>query len=63
MKLNYSKSTVMWFKGSSRKKSFEFPDIVIDDTTLQVVTKQKYLGVIFDDCFVWNHASRFSHTV
>ena len=63
MKLNHSKSTVMWFKGSSHKKSFEFPDIVSDNTTLQVVTKQKYLGVIFDDCFVWNHASRFSHTV
>ena len=69
MKLNHSKSTVMWFKGSSRKKSFEFPNIVIDNTTLQVVTmqkfidnttlqvvtKQKYLGVIFDDCFVWNN--------
>ena len=50
-----SKSTVMWLKGSSHKKSFEFPDIVIDNTTLQVVTKQKYLGIIFDDCFVWNH--------
>ena len=50
-------------------KSFEFPNVVIDNTTLQVVTKQKfidnttlqvvtkqkYLGVIFDDCFVWNH--------
>ena len=42
MKLNYSKSTDMWFKVFNSKQSSEFPDIVVDDTALQVVTKQKY---------------------
>ena len=46
MRLNYSKSTVVWFRVSYRKQPSEFPDIVVDDTTLQVVKKQKYLGVI-----------------
>ena len=55
MSLNHSKFTVMWFKASSRKKSVEFPDIIIDNTTLQIVTKQLYLGVIFDDYLIWNH--------
>ena len=55
MRLNYSKSTVMWFKVSNRKQPSEFPDIVVDDTVLQVVTKQKYLGVILDNCLSWNH--------
>ena len=40
---------------SNRKQPSEFPDIVVDDTVLQVVTKQKYLGVIFDNCLSWNH--------
>ena len=55
MRLNYSKSTVMWFKVSNRKQPVEYPDIVVDDTALQVVTKQKYLGVILDNCLSWNH--------
>ena len=55
MKLNYSKSTDMWFKVCNRKQSSEFPDIVVDDTALQVVTKQKYLGVILDNCLSWYH--------
>ena len=45
----------MWFKVSNRKQPSEFPDIVVDDTALQVVTKQKYLGVILDNCLSWNH--------
>ena len=45
----------MWFKTSSHKKSVEFPDIVVDSTILQLVTKQKYLGVIFDGRLIWNH--------
>ena len=36
----------MWFKVSNRKQPSELPDIVVDDTALQVVTKQKYLGVL-----------------
>ena len=40
---------------SNRKQPSEFPDIVVDYTALQVVTKQKYLGVILDNCFSWNH--------
>ena len=39
MRLNYSKSTVMWFRVPYHKQPSEFPDIVVDDTTLQVVTK------------------------
>ena len=50
MRLNHSKSTVIWFKVSSR-----FPDIVVDDTALQVVTKQKISGIILDNCLSWNH--------
>ena len=36
---NETKSTVMWFKVSNRKQSFELPDMhmVVDDTALQVV--------------------------
>ena len=30
MSLNHSKFIVMWFKASSRKKSVEFPDIIIE---------------------------------
>ena len=45
----------MWFKVSNCKQPSEFPDIVVDDTALQVVTKQKYLGVILDNCLSWNH--------
>ena len=55
MRLKYSKSTVMWFRVSYRKQPSEFPDIVVDDATLQVVTKQKYLDVTLDNCFSWNH--------
>ena len=55
MRLNYSKSTVMWFRMPYHKQPFKFPDIVVDDAKLQVVTKQKYLGVILDNCFSWNH--------
>ena len=55
MRLNFSKSTVMWFRVPNRKQPSEFPDIVVDNATLQVVTKQKYIGVILDNCFSWNH--------
>ena len=55
MRLNYSKSTVMWFRVSYCKQPSEFPDIVVDDTTLQVVKKQKYLGVILDNYLSWSH--------
>ena len=55
MRLNYSKSTVVWFRVSYRKQPSEFPDIVVDDTTLQVVKKQKYLGVILDNYLSWSH--------
>ena len=49
MRLNHSKSTVIiWFKVSSR-----FPEIVVDDTALQVVTKQKISGIILDNC-LWH---------
>ena len=42
---------VHWLLLVLHKQPSEFPDIVVDDDTLQVVTKQKYLGVILDYCF------------
>ena len=54
MRLNHSKSTVRWFKVSNCKQFSEFLDLD-DDTALQVFTKQKYFGVILDDCLLWNY--------
>ena len=47
MKLNIQKSSVMWFRVSSRKKVV-YPDIFVNDVALRQVDKQKYLGVVFD---------------
>ena len=54
MQLNMQKSSVMWFRGSSRKKVV-FPDIVVNDIVLRQVDKQKYLGVMFDTRLSWTH--------
>ena len=32
----------------------EKPDIVVNDTMLQVTAKQKYLGLIFDNQLAWS---------
>ena len=46
----------MWFKAYNHKQPSEFPDIVVDDTTLQLsCRKAKYLGVILYNCLLWNH--------
>ena len=54
MNLNFGKSSVMWFKTKS-KKCLEYPNILIHDTTLKSVDKQKYLGITFDSGLSWIH--------
>ena len=54
MKLNIQKSSVMWFRVSSRKKVVH-PDIFVNDVVLRQVDKQKYLGVMFDTRLSWTH--------
>ena len=54
MQLNIQKSSVMWFRVSSRKKMV-FPDIFVNDIVLRQVDKQKYLGVMFDTRLSWTH--------
>lgn len=54
MMLNIQKSSVMWFRVSSRKKVV-YPDISVDDVILRRVDKQKYLGVVFDTRLTWTH--------
>ena len=54
MNLNYAKSSVMWFKTKSKKCS-GYPNIIIHDTTLKPVDKQKYLGIMFDSKLSWIH--------
>ena len=53
-KLNIQKSSVMWFRVSSRKKVV-YPDIFVNDVVLRQVDKQKYLGVMFDTRLSWTH--------
>ena len=48
MKINFRKSSVMWFKVSSRSTGFLYPPVSIDGVELTVTKKQKYLGLIFD---------------
>ena len=52
MSLNFSKSSVMWFKTKS-KKCLKYPNILIHDATLKPVDKQKYLGIMFDSGLSW----------
>jgi len=57
MKLNYSKSTVMWFKASKQSQRHYHP-IVVGTIVLNVVTNQRYLGLVFDQNLSWDqHAS------
>jgi len=39
----------MWFSVPGHCKTFCFPTIFVNDIPLSVVSKQKYLGLIFDD--------------
>ena len=53
MTVNYSKSSVMWFRVSNRRLPHGYPPIMMDDVILSVVPKQKYLGLIFDERLTW----------
>ena len=45
MKINFRKSSVMWFKVSSHSTGFSYPPISIDGVELAVTKKQKYLKI------------------
>ena len=55
MKIIFRKSSVMWFRASSRPTGFLYPPISIDGVELTVTEKQKYLGLIFDCSLSWTH--------
>ena len=55
MKINFRKSSVMWFKVSNRSAEFSYPPISIDGVELTVTKKQKYLGLICDCSLSWAH--------
>ena len=55
MKINFRKSSVMWFKVFSCSTGFSYPPISIDGVELTVTKKQKYLGIIFDCSLSWAH--------
>ena len=50
MQFNIKKSSVMWFS----TKSIVQPQVLIDETPLSQVDKQKYLGVVFDSKLTWS---------
>ena len=52
MQLNFRKSKVMWFS-ASLKKPVPHPEIVANDTVLEVVDAQLYLGLMFDSKLSW----------
>ena len=53
MRLNLKKSSVMWF--STKPSAAAVPRVMVGDTALSVVCKQKYLGVMFDSQLNWSH--------
>ena len=53
MQVNIKKSCVIWFH-TCRQKNQPYPDIMVDDVKLQVATKQKYLGLMFDSTLSWS---------
>ena len=55
MRINFTKSSVMWFSASSRAAGILYPLISIDGVELTVTMKQKYLGLIFDCSLSWAH--------
>jgi len=38
----------------TRRRDQFYPDIVVDNIKLQVATKQKYLGLMFDSTLSWS---------
>ena len=64
MTVNYSKSSVMWFRVSNRRLPHGYPPIMMDDVILSVVPKQKYFGLIFDERLTWYyHVSKVCKSV
>ena len=55
MQLNFSKSSVMWFRAPGQHVISTPPDIFVNGNRLTVVSKQRYLGLIFDNTFSWSH--------
>jgi len=55
MVLNLSKSSVMWFRVPGHRKTVCFPTVFVNNIPLSVVSKQKYLGLLFDDTLSWFH--------
>ena len=53
MRLNLKKSSMMWF--SIKPSAAAVPHVMVGDTVLSVVSKQKYLGVMFDSQLNWSH--------
>ena len=53
MRLNLKKSSVLWF--SIKPSVSAVPSVMVGDTTLSVVSKQQYLGVMFDGQLNWRH--------
>ena len=57
MKLNFTKSCVLWFSVKATRQP-TYPPITVDNTILRVVTQQKYLGLVFDSQLSWcSHVS------
>ena len=52
MKLNITKSNLMWFK-PKRDPGMSPPPVLIDGQQLPEVEEQKYLGIIFDSKLQW----------
>ena len=52
MKLNITKSSIMWFKPKHGPGTSHSP-VIIDGQPLQEVEEQKYLGILFDSKFQW----------
>ena len=53
MKLNITKSSVMWFRPKVSITE-QIPAVYVGDIPLKPVSTQKYLGVVFDDQLRWD---------
>ena len=53
MQFDSKKSSVIWFSTKSCKAVVQ-PQVLIEETPLSQVDKQKYLGVVFDSKLTWS---------